>query len=197
MKVLIATVAALAVAGTAALAQQTALQGKAPAEAVTFAKKVASSNTFEIQSSELANERAQSDQVRSFADQMIADHTKAGQDFETAVQAAKVPPPPEEPNAKQKNTLAKLRNARGAAFDRAYINAQLTAHKEAVSLFRTYAKNGRSAPLKEFAQTTLPTLEHHLSMVQELRGQGGVARKQVPKGGVGYGPAREQSPSKK
>jgi predicted outer membrane protein len=51
-------------------------------------KKVAGANTFEIQSSELAKERAQSSDVKSFADQMIADHTKAGEDFKSAVQAA-------------------------------------------------------------------------------------------------------------
>src|SRR3954469_21836837 len=163
MRMLIAAAAAIALAGTAAIAQQ-----KAPAEASNFAKKVASANTFEIQSSELAKDRAQSSEVKSFADQMIADHTKAGEDFKAAVQAANVSPPPaEEPDAKQKATLTKLRNAQGAAFDKAYVSAQVAAHREAVSLFRSYAKNGRTAPLKEFAQNTLPTLEHHLTMVQE------------------------------
>ena len=53
MRTFVATVVALALAGTAVIAQQ-----KAPAEATTFAKKVASANTFEIQSSELAKDRA-------------------------------------------------------------------------------------------------------------------------------------------
>src|SRR5690242_16549618 len=72
------------------------VEQKAPAEANAFAKKVASANTFEIQSSELAKDRSQSSEVKSFADQMIADHTKAGEDFKAAVQAANVSPPPAE-----------------------------------------------------------------------------------------------------
>jgi putative membrane protein len=111
-------------------------QQKAPAEAVAFAKKVASANTFEMQSSELAKDRAQSGDVKSFAEQMIKDHTKAGNDFKSAVEEANIsPPPPEEPDVKQKATLAKLKSAQGAAFDKAYVSAQLTAHKAAVSLF--------------------------------------------------------------
>jgi putative membrane protein len=168
MRTIIAASAALLVAASVASAQQ-----KAPADAVSFAKKVASANTFEIQSSELAQERAQSGDVRAFAQKMIADHTKAGQEFKSVVQEANVsPPPPEQPDTKQKATLSKLRNAQGAAFDKAYLTAQLKAHKEAVSLFRNYAKSGRTAPLKQFALNTLPTLEQHLSMVQELTNRG-------------------------
>jgi putative membrane protein len=189
MRMFIASVAVLALAGTTAFAQQ-----KAPAEATAFAKKVAAANTFEIQSSELAKDRSQSPDVKSFAEEMIKDHTKAGEDFKSAVQAANVSPPPaEEPDAKQKSTLNKLRNAQGGAFDQAYVSAQLAAHKEAVTLFRNYSKSGRTAPLKAFAQNTLPTLEHHLSMVQELSRSSNVTGRQAPKGtgGAAIGPPAE------
>jgi putative membrane protein len=163
MKRLIAIASVLAVAGTVALAQQ-----KAPQEATTFATKVAAANTFEIQSSELATERAERDDVKTFAKQMIDDHTKAGKDFKAAVQAANIQAPKEESDAKQKATLKKLEGAKGKSFDQAYVSAQTDAHKEAVTLFKNYASKGQTAPLKDFAQKTLPTLEHHLQMVQDL-----------------------------
>jgi putative membrane protein len=176
MRMLVVMTAATLVVGTAAFAQP-----KAPAESVAFAKKVASANTFEIQSSELARDHSQSSDVKSFAEQMIKDHTKAGNDFKAAVAEAQIsPPPPEEPNAKQGATLTKLKNAQGAAFDKAYVSAQLAAHKEAVALFRKYSKRGRTGPLKQFAQSTLPTLEHHLAMVQELSRPSGVASRPAP-----------------
>ena len=193
MRMLVAMAAVTLVAGTAAFTQQ-----KAPAEAVAFAKKVASANTFEIQSSELAKDHSQSSDVKSFAEQMIKDHTKAGNDFRSAVAEAHISPPPrEEPNAKQKATLAKLKNARGAAFDKAYVSAQLAAHKEAVSLFGKYSKSGRTAPLKKFAQSTLPVLERHLSMVQDLSRPAGVASRPAPEGsgGAAIGPPA-QTPGK-
>ena len=193
MRTLIAAVAAIALVGSAAVAQQKMAQTKAPAEATTFAKKVAAANTFEIQSSELAQQRAQSAEVKSFAQKMISDHTKAGKDFKAAVQEANIsPPPPEQPDAKQKAILAKLEKAQGAAFDKAYVNAQLNAHKEAVSLFRNYSKSGKTEPLKSFAQKTLPTLEHHLTMVQDLNKSGaGMARRQGS-GGAAIGPPAEK-----
>jgi putative membrane protein len=193
MRTLIAAVAAVALVGSAAVAQQKMAQTKAPAEATTFAKKVAAANTFEIQSSELAQQRAQSAEVKSFAQKMISDHTKAGKDFKAAVQEANIsPPPPEQPDAKQKAILAKLEKAQGAAFDKAYVNAQLNAHKEAVSLFRNYSKSGKTEPLKSFAQKTLPTLEHHLTMVQDLNKSGaGMARTQGS-GGAAIGPPAEK-----
>src|SRR5262245_53879129 len=104
MRMIITAAAFLAVAGTAALAQQ-----KAPAESVALARKVASANVFAIQSSELAQDRAQSGEVKSFAKQMIEDHTKLGQELAAAAQAANIPPPPEQPDAKQNATLSKLR----------------------------------------------------------------------------------------
>jgi putative membrane protein len=171
IKMVLVTLATVAMASSMALAQQ-----KAPAEANTFAKKVAAANTFEIQSSQLAKDRTQSGELRSFAQQMISDHTKAGEDFKSAVSAAKVsPPPPERPDARQQLTLAKLRNAQGSAFDKAYVAAQLKAHEQAVTLFRRYSKNGHTAPLKEFATKTLPTLEHHLQMIQAISKKGNLA----------------------
>jgi putative membrane protein len=45
---------------------------------------------------------------------------------------------------------------------------QLSAHKDAVSLFERYAKGGDDPDLKSWAGKTLPTLKHHLEMAQSL-----------------------------
>jgi putative membrane protein len=196
MRTLIAAIAAVALVGTAAYAQQKTAETKAPAEATTFARNVAAANTFEIQSSELAQQRAQSAEVKSFAQKMISDHTKAGQEFKSALQAADISPPPEQLDAKQKATLAKLQKEQGAAFDKAYISAQLTGHQQAVALFRNYSKAGKTAPLKDFAQKTLPTIEQHLTMVQDLSKPGATAQKQAPTGtgGAAIGPPADKGP---
>jgi putative membrane protein len=168
MKTIVVALAALIAVGSIAVAQQ-----KAPAKTTALAKKVAVANAFAIKSSELAAEQSQSSDVKSFAQQMIAYHTKAGQEFQSALQAAKIPPPPrQELNAKQKAALSKLRALRGAAFDKAYLSGQLKGHKEAVSLFRSYAKSGRTPELKQFAERMLPTLERHMQMAQDLSSQG-------------------------
>jgi putative membrane protein len=45
---------------------------------------------------------------------------------------------------------------------------QISAHKDAVSLFERYAKGGDNPELKEWAGKTLPALQHHLDMAQGL-----------------------------
>jgi putative membrane protein len=66
--------------------------------------------------------------------------------------------------------LDKLQSASGPEFDRAFLDMQVKAHKEAVELFSDYAKAGKSSELKNFAQQTLPILEQHLKMARSLEG---------------------------
>lgn len=84
----IVTVIASAVLSAAAIAADTA-----PKEAMDFANSVASATEFEIQSSQLAQKNAKGPDVKTFADQMIADHTKAAGEFKTALQEAGIVPP--------------------------------------------------------------------------------------------------------
>ena len=194
MRMFIVAAVGLGLAWNAALAQQ-----KPPAASVAFAKKVASANAFEIQSSELAQDRARSSEVKAFAKQMVADHTKLGQEFKSAVKAANITAPlPEQPGAKQKAALSKLRSAQGTAFDTAYLTEQLAGHKEAVSILRKYAKSGRTPQLKEIAQNTLPIVEQHLSKVTELSNQlVAGARGPTGTGSRAIGPPAETAPRPK
>ena len=56
----------------------------------------------------------------------------------------------------------------GADFTKQYDKDRVNAHKEAVSLFKRYAKGGDDAALRAWAGKTLPNLERHLEMAQNL-----------------------------
>src|SRR6478672_8096454 len=45
---------------------------------------------------------------------------------------------------------------------------QVDAHQEAVDLFKKYASSGDNADVKQFAEKTLPTIEHHLDEAKKL-----------------------------
>jgi len=144
----------------------------ASAAAVTadsFVPLAGSSNLFEIESSRLAMQRSQSAQVKQFANQMVADHTLAVSKMKAALSEAKIPPPPEKLNVKDQKVYDSLKQAQGAAFDKAYIEAQYNAHVEAVNLFSAYAKGGDNPRLKALAGELLPTLQGHLDHVSKLR----------------------------
>jgi putative membrane protein len=136
-----------------------------PAE---FAKMAAASNMFEIQSSKLALTRSTDEATKTFAEHMIADHTKAGQEMMPAAKADKIKIP-EKLDQKHQAKLDALKSADKSTFDKMYQAEQLKAHEAAVALFTEYAKNGEKGELKTFAVKTLPTLEEHLAEVQKMK----------------------------
>ncbi len=133
-----------------------------------FVPAAASSNMFEIESSRLALNRSQSPDVRQFANKMIADHQQAGQQMKTTAAAAGITAPAERLQPRHQEMLDELRGMRGAEFDSRYIEMQRLAHKDAISLFDSYAEDGDRPALKSFARSTLPTLQQHHEHVEML-----------------------------
>jgi putative membrane protein len=90
--------------------------------------------------------------------------------MKTAVQAdGKLAlPKDDKPDAKQAQTLDKLKAASGEAFDRAYLEAMLTGHKESLERYKNYAVGGDNAKLRQFAEEIAPIVERHLEAVQKL-----------------------------
>jgi putative membrane protein len=136
------------------------IEPAAPVDAQTFVNRAAASNLFEIQSSQLALGNAADDAIKSFAQHMIDDHSKTGQEMESVAsqQGLKVPAELDQPNA---DKLAQLQAVTGEQFDLLYVQMQTAAHAEAVALFSGYATGGDNAALKDFATKTLPTLQQH------------------------------------
>lgn len=143
-----------------------ALIGKAPSTA-DFAKIAAISDMFEIESSKLAEQRAD-EASKKFAAQMIADHTKTSAELKALAPKANVELPVAVDSTHQ-SKLDKLKGLNGADFDKEYDVMQVDAHEDAVSLFERYADGGENAELKAWAAKTLPHLKHHLEMAKALR----------------------------
>jgi putative membrane protein len=131
-----------------------------------FVKEAATSDMFEIEASRLAQQKAQGP-VKDFAGQMISDHTKTTSDLTNQVKSMNIALPTTLDGSLQ-TKLDKLRTLSGADFERQYMDGQVSAHKDAVSLFERYGKGGDSADLRSWAVTTLPTLQHHLEMAQNI-----------------------------
>lgn len=131
----------------------------------SFVKVVTSSNTFEIESSKLAEQKAKDADVKEFAKQMIADHTMAGEELK---KAAKIGDEAPKLSPKHAAMLETLKGASEQEFQPLYIEMQTIAHMEAVTLFATYSKGGDDPAVKEFAAKTLPKLEMHKMHVGKL-----------------------------
>jgi putative membrane protein len=133
-----------------------------------FIKEAAISDMFEIQSSQLARERGNASE-KTFAADMIKDHQKTSDDLKSMISSGD--PKAELPTAldsSHQSKIDKLKSLKGADFSSRYDSDQVSGHKDAVSLFERYSKNGDNPKLKDWASKTLPTLRHHLEMAQDL-----------------------------
>lgn len=141
-----------------------------PADELTaqqFVQTATVSSTFEIESSQLAKEKAQSDEIRQFAERMIEEHTAATEKLTRVAQedAAAVVNP--YLDARTNSMQNALEAAQPGEFDAQYVRMQVQAHEEAILLFDAFA--GREGALGAFAAEMLPVLREHLDMVQSLQ----------------------------
>ncbi len=143
--------------------------GSAPA-AQDFVNKVAISDMFEIQSSQLALSKQADADTKPFAEKMVQDHQKTSNELKALVDGGKVKAKlPTALDAEHQKMLDDLKAKNGKDFDQSYDQVQLKAHRDAVALFEAYAKGGDNAELKGWAGQTLPHLKEHLSMAEKLQ----------------------------
>lgn len=133
-----------------------------------FIKEAATSDMLEITAAKIAEQKGNADE-KKFAAQMITDHTRTSSDLKGLVTSGEVKADiPDKLDEASEKKLGKLRDTKQNDFSAEYDPMQVSAHKDAVSLFERYSKSGENAKLKDWAGKTLPTLRHHLEMAQAL-----------------------------
>ncbi len=180
-----ATLTGLLVVGPALIAQSTSgssgggmgssageemtkpMSSKLGASDLKFVKEAAVGGMEEVQLGQLAAQKASDPEVKNFGQHMVDDHSKANTQLMQLASQKGLTPPTTLSADKQKD-MDKLNSLSGAAFDKAYIDMMLKDHKKDVAEFQKQARNGKDADLKSFAATTLPTLQNHLKMVQDI-----------------------------
>jgi putative membrane protein len=85
----------------------------------------------EIELGKLASERGQSADVKHFAQMMVTDHTKAGEELKRIANQYNVTPPAAL-DAKHSDLRDKLSKLQGAEFDREYMNAMVDGHQDVI-----------------------------------------------------------------
>jgi putative membrane protein len=139
-------------------------------DAPTYVKMAADSDMYEIKSSQLALRKAQRDDVKAFARQMVTDHTQTTKSLMAALNNSdrKIAKPPMRMSAENEANLKLLQKAPKGSFDTMYLTQQVAAHQKAWSLHKGYATNGTDAPLKQVAGTAVPIIEQHYTHVKGM-----------------------------
>jgi putative membrane protein len=131
-----------------------------------FVDEASAKGVAEVETAKLALQKSSSSAVKSFAQKMIEDHTKANAAL-AAIAKTKNLEVASESELKNKAKAFILKQRDGESFDEAYANNQVMAHEETISLFKQGTDTG-DAEINAYAKNTLPKLEHHLQMAKEL-----------------------------
>ena len=131
-----------------------------------FVTKLAGVGMAEVELGTLAKDKASSREVKAFAQRMIDEHTKAGNELKAVADRKHLTWPAALPAdaIALKDRLSKLS---GAAFDRAYIDAMVDGHRAALTDVRAEAQSGADPDVKAWAAKASSTVQAHLTHAQD------------------------------
>ncbi len=135
----------------------------------SFLTSAIESDDAEIKASEIALQKSSNADVKSFAQKMIEAHQKTSADMKKLA-AQKNVEAPTEASLAQRAKIDVLSKLSGASFDKRYASMiGVSAHEDAVKLFQSANTKSKDAEIKQFATATLPTLQSHLAMANDLK----------------------------
>lgn len=136
---------------------------------------VKAANTGELEQAKIAKSRAKNKAVKDFAAMMVKDHTDMIKSGDAVLKKAGIEAKDNEISAhmtdEAKTTLEKLKStAKGADFDKAYIDAQVNAHTQVLeSIDKQLMPNVQNADLKAELERARPKVEAHLGHAKEIQ----------------------------
>jgi putative membrane protein len=132
-----------------------------------FVRKAEEGNMAEVKLGKLAQEKSNSEDIKQFGAKMVEDHTQLSNQMKPIAQEMGVTSP-SELSKKDQQTVSKLENLSGAAFDKAYIKNMMKDHKKDLSEFRDTAQRTQNSQLKQAAQQGAQVIDQHLQMIDQI-----------------------------
>lgn len=135
---------------------------------------VVAANEVDIAAGELARTRATDAEVKAFAEKMVTDHTGVNKAASDLVGRLGVTPErtatSDQLRQGGEQTRTALQGQSGAAFDRAYIDSEVTYHQAVLdALDQTLIPGATNAELKALLQQTRPAVEAHLQHARQIQ----------------------------
>ena len=138
----------------------------------------------EVELGRLAEQRASNPDVKQFAQMMVRDHTKAGDELKQIAQKHSITVSPHLDD-KHRDLMDKLSKLNGAEFDRQYIDAMVDGHEDIINHLQSKASEDRfgenkgtvrpessdnpvEASLNQWAANTLPVAREHLEKAKQI-----------------------------
>lgn len=139
-------------------------------------QNLAMANLAELSAARLALSKAQHPQVKAYAQQMIADHTKAMEDLKSLAQSKDMTLPTE-PDAQHQSAVARLEGQSADDFAEEYLEQSgVTDHRNTLRLLVDISEDADDPQLKMLAEKMIPIVESHLQRGELLAGVKGMSK---------------------
>jgi len=150
-----------------------------------IASIVVTANQVDIDAGKLAQSTSANAEVKKFAERMITDHTGVNKSAVELVTKLKVTPEDNPTSQSLKSggesNLAHLKTLKGAAFDKAYIDHEVTYHQQVLdAVDKTLIPSAKNEELKALLVKVRPAFVAHLEhakMLQSSMGGGSMGKK--------------------
>jgi putative membrane protein len=128
---------------------------------------VITANQIDIDAGHIALTKSHNPQVKGFAQQMVTDHSALQKSVVDLGAKLHVSPADSDTSSALKkqaaDTAAKLQNLHGAAFDKAYLDNEVTYHQAVIDAVKTVLiPNAQNSELKSALEGSAPLFQGHL-----------------------------------
>ena len=134
-----------------------------------FVSNASQSDMYEVQAAQIAQTRSKNADVKAFAKNMASAHTAMMNEMQPLVMAANEKPA-DKLDERRQGFIDNLKSISDANFDKTYIDQQVAAHGEALTLMQGYADaTGGDAGLKAGAAKAAPKVQMHLDKAKAIQ----------------------------
>jgi putative membrane protein len=129
-------------------------------------------NTWDIETSEIAEKKATTKEIRDLAAMFVRDHKavrQQGRDLAKKLNVTPTPPKDFALAATHAEAMKTLKSTSGKAFDRAYLENEVAFHKAVIDAIKgTLLPATQNAELKDLQVKVAPAFEAHMLAAQRL-----------------------------
>ena len=130
-----------------------------------YIPNAAMGDMYEIMAADIAAQRSQNADLKALAAMIKTDHTAASNAMKAMLPAGTTAPATLD--ERRQGLIDNLRSASAANFDAAWLDQQIAAHNEALTLHRGFSN--QDSPLAAHARSVIPKIEAHLREAERIK----------------------------
>ncbi len=172
IKIIIAIVASILISSSS-FAAEAKVADKMPSDA-EITKIVGTTNEGEIELARLAKEKSQNEEIKTYAEHMINEHTSNNKNSMQLVRKLNIKPVKNDKSEEMKNesktAMAKIKKLKGKEFDKAYIDSQVNIHQKVLTdLDEMLIPAAKNPELRALLENTKLSVSKHLDQAKKIQ----------------------------